>query len=210
VDEMLDLVGLPPAQYRDRYPHQLSGGQQQRVGVARALAVSPPILLMDEPFGALDPQIRRGLQAEFRSWVDALGTTVVFVTHDVEEATVLADRLALLGPGGRLDQVGTPAEVLGHPATPQIADFLGADRILRRLSVIPAARAALTPASRLVPPGSGTVNETATAYEALLALIESPSGTVTLISAGGDNVGAIDWPALAELARDAVEPSPYP
>ena len=194
VSEMLELVGLPPAEFASRYPHQLSGGQQQRVGVARALAASPPLLLMDEPFGALDPQIRRGLQAEFRTWVRELGTTVMFVTHDVDEATMLADRIAVLGPQGRLDQVGSPAEVLGRPATAEVAEFLGADRILRRLSVVPV-RAAVEPTS--APSGSSHVDADATAYDALLALIESPTGVVA-VSAGG----SIAWPALAALARN--------
>lgn len=195
VDEMLRLVGLDPSEYGRRYPHQLSGGQQQRVGVARALAAAPPVLLMDEPFGALDPQIRRGLQSEFRTWVRTLGTTVVFVTHDVDEATVLADRIAVLGPGARLDQVGTPPEVLGHPATPEIADFLGADRVLRRLSVIPAANAAHVADGD---PHSPMSPSDISAYDALLALIDSPTGEIAL---AGEPRRVIDWAALADLAR---------
>ncbi len=202
VTEMLEMVGLPAAEYSDRYPHQLSGGQQQRVGVARALAAAPPILLMDEPFGALDPQIRRNLQSEFRSWVTALGTTVVFVTHDVDEATLLADRMAVLGPHGRLDQVGPPVQVLGQPASAEVADFLGADRILRRLTVVPAALAIRTAVSVPAPDGTPVVADTSSAYDALVELITSPTGLVTVADPRGTTLGAIDWEGLSELARD--------
>lgn len=202
VTEMLEMVGLPAAQYARRYPHQLSGGQQQRVGVARALAAAPPILLMDEPFGALDPQIRRNLQSEFRTWVAALGTTVVFVTHDVDEATLLADRMALLGPHGRLDQVGPPVQVLGQPASAEVADFLGADRIMRKLAVVPAALAIRTPSTGPVPYGTPVVADASSAYDALVELITSPTGLVTLADPHGAPLGVIDWDGLSELARD--------
>ena len=137
VDELLELVGLDPALYRRRYPHQLSGGQRQRVGVARALGVDPPVLLMDEPFGAIDPITRDRLQGEFLNLQAEVGKTVVFVTHDVDEAVRLGDRIAVLREGGVLEQYGTPAEVLGRPASPFVADFVGADRGLKRLSVMP-------------------------------------------------------------------------
>ena len=114
--ELLDLVGLDAA-LADRYPAQLSGGQQQRVGVARALAADPPVLLMDEPFGAVDPIVRAQLQREFARLQRELGKTVVFVTHDVDEAIILGDRIAVLEPGGRLAQLATPAELLAHPAS---------------------------------------------------------------------------------------------
>ncbi len=201
VAEMLEMVGLPPSQYAHRYPHQLSGGQQQRVGVARALAAAPPILLMDEPFGALDPQIRRSLQAEFRSWVTALGTTVVFVTHDVDEATLLADRMAVLGPHGRLDQVGPPVQVLGQPASDEVADFLGADRILRKLTVVPAGLAARVPGDGGAPAGTPVVTDASSAYDALVELIASPTGLVAVADDSGGSLGVIDWSGLSELAR---------
>ncbi|MEP9382758.1 ABC transporter ATP-binding protein [Nocardioides sp. KR10-350] len=133
--ELLELVGLDPATYADRYPHQLSGGQQQRVGVARALAADPPVLLMDEPFGAVDPLERRRLQDEFRRLQQDLGTTVVLVTHDLDEAVRLGDRVAVMAPGGRLAQWGTPAEVLARPADDFVASFVGSTSGLRRLSV---------------------------------------------------------------------------
>ncbi|MCX4512400.1 betaine/proline/choline family ABC transporter ATP-binding protein [Streptomyces sp. NBC_01619] len=134
--ELLDLVGLDPSVYGDRYPEQLSGGQRQRVGVARALAADPPVLLMDEPFGAVDPVVRDHLQSEFLKLQDAVRKTVLFVTHDIEEAVRLGDRIAVYGQG-RIEQFGAPAAVLGAPATPYVADFVGADRGLKRLSVTP-------------------------------------------------------------------------
>src|SRR5579863_1571775 len=137
VDEMLDLVGLDPATYAGRYPHELSGGQAQRVGVARALAGDPPVLLMDEPFGAVDPIQRDRLQQEFLRLHAQVQKTVILVTHDVDEAVRMGDRIAVLSQGGVLEQYDTPAQVLGSPATPFVADFIGADRGLRRLAVTP-------------------------------------------------------------------------
>ncbi|MFD3650876.1 ABC transporter ATP-binding protein [Streptomyces cyaneofuscatus] len=134
--ELLDLVGLDPSVYGDRYPEQLSGGQRQRVGVARALAADPPVLLMDEPFGAVDPVVRERLQNEFLKLQAQVRKTVLFVTHDIEEAVRLGDRIAVYG-NGRIEQFDSPATVLGAPATPYVADFVGADRGLKRLSVTP-------------------------------------------------------------------------
>ncbi|WP_460445343.1 ABC transporter ATP-binding protein [Angustibacter aerolatus] len=136
-DELLELVGLDPSQYGNRYPHELSGGQQQRVGVARALAADPPVLLMDEPFGAVDPIQRDRLQAQFRHIQAELGKTVLLVTHDIDEAVRLADRIAVLSVGGVLEQVADPTTVLGAPANDFVADFVGSDRGLRRLAVTP-------------------------------------------------------------------------
>jgi osmoprotectant transport system ATP-binding protein len=135
VEELLELVGLDPSRYAGRYPSQLSGGQRQRVGVARALAADPLVLLMDEPFSAVDPVARERLQTEFLRVQRELGTTVVFVTHDIDEAVRLGDRIAVLSEGGQLEQYDTPATVLGSPATPFVADFVGADRAVKRLSV---------------------------------------------------------------------------
>ncbi|MFK8911314.1 ABC transporter ATP-binding protein [Streptomyces sp. YS-3] len=132
--ELLDLVGLDPATFGSRYPAQLSGGQRQRVGVARALAADPPVLLMDEPFGAVDPVVRERLQNEFLSLQATVRKTVLLVTHDIEEAVRMGDRMAVYGEG-RIEQFDTPAAVLGTPATPYVARFVGADRGLKRLSV---------------------------------------------------------------------------
>jgi osmoprotectant transport system ATP-binding protein len=136
-DELMNLVGLDPDVFGDRYPVQLSGGQRQRVGVARALAADPPVLLMDEPFGAVDPVVRGRLQDEFRDLQEELGKTVMFVTHDIEEAVRLGDKVAVFAQGGRLAQYDTPAAILGAPADDFVAEFVGADRGLRRLAVTP-------------------------------------------------------------------------
>jgi osmoprotectant transport system ATP-binding protein len=135
--ELLELVGLDPAQFAARYPHQLSGGQRQRVGVARALAGDPPVMLMDEPFGAVDPLTRDRLQLEFLQLQQDVRKTVLFVTHDMDEAVRLGDRIAVFAQGGHLEQYDTPAAVLGTPATPFVADFVGSDRGLQRLAVTP-------------------------------------------------------------------------
>ncbi|MFS0696489.1 ATP-binding cassette domain-containing protein [Streptomyces nitrosporeus] len=132
--ELLDLVGLDPKTYGPRYPAQLSGGQRQRVGVARALAADPPVLLMDEPFGAVDPVVREHLQNQFLALQARVGKTVLLVTHDIEEAVRMGDRMAVFGQG-RIEQYDTPGAVLGAPATPYVARFVGADRGLKRLSV---------------------------------------------------------------------------
>ncbi|MCX4728990.1 ABC transporter ATP-binding protein [Streptomyces sp. NPDC090052] len=132
--ELLDLVGLDPGTYGSRYPSQLSGGQRQRVGVARALAADPPVLLMDEPFGAVDPVVRERLQNEFLKLQATVHKTVLMVTHDIEEAVRMGDRIAVYGEG-RIEQFDTPGAVLGTPATPYVAEFVGADRGLKRLSV---------------------------------------------------------------------------
>ncbi|MEV5170185.1 ABC transporter ATP-binding protein [Streptomyces flaveolus] len=136
--ELMERVGLDSALAK-RYPYQLSGGQQQRVGVARALAADPPVLLMDEPFSAVDPIVRKGLQDELLRIQDELGKTIVFVTHDIDEAIKLGTKVAVLRTGGRLAQFAPPAELLSAPADSFVEDFLGADRGIRRLSFFPSA-----------------------------------------------------------------------
>ncbi|HWH20001.1 MAG TPA: ATP-binding cassette domain-containing protein, partial [Solirubrobacterales bacterium] len=133
--ELLDLVGLEP-ELADRYPVQLSGGQQQRVGVARALAVDPPVMLMDEPFGAIDPIARERLQNEFLRLQANIRKTVIFVTHDIDEAIKMGDRIAIMKQHGRVEQYATPAEILMAPANEFVEDFVGADRALKRLSLL--------------------------------------------------------------------------
>lgn len=135
VDELTDLVALDPL-ILDRYPAELSGGQRQRVGVARALAADP-VLLMDEPFGAVDPIVRAHLQDELLALQQRLHKTIALVTHDIDEAIKLGDRVAILSEGGHLEQYGSPAEILREPANPFVADFLGTDRGIKRLSLIP-------------------------------------------------------------------------
>jgi osmoprotectant transport system ATP-binding protein len=136
VNEMLELVGLDPTEYAARYPKQLSGGQQQRVGVARALAGDPAVLLMDEPFGATDPITRVRLQTEFRSLQMQLKKTVVFVTHDFDEALLIGDRIAILGDRSRIEQYGTPLEILANPANDHVRSFVGDSAHVRLLGLI--------------------------------------------------------------------------
>jgi osmoprotectant transport system ATP-binding protein len=135
IDELLDLVGLEPQRYRNRYPRQLSGGEQQRVGVARAIAAQPPVLLMDEPFGAVDAIVRRSLQDEIRRIAGVLHATILFVTHDVEEALRLADRILVMRDG-RIEQQGTAEEILRAPATPYVAQLFAIDPELRRYDAL--------------------------------------------------------------------------
>ncbi|MDS0296221.1 ABC transporter ATP-binding protein [Halogeometricum luteum] len=135
VDELLDLMGLPPAEYRDRHPSDLSGGQRQRVGVARALAAGPDVMLMDEPFGALDPITREELQDEFIDIQREIETTIIFVTHDINEALKMGDRIAILREG-QLVQYDTPTALLNEPKTKFVEEFVGPDRTLKRLRVL--------------------------------------------------------------------------
>ncbi|MFN8125239.1 MAG: ATP-binding cassette domain-containing protein [Candidatus Nanopelagicales bacterium] len=176
-DEMLELVGLDPATFADRYPHQLSGGQRQRVGVARALASHPPVLLMDEPFGAVDPIARDRLQDEFLRLQVELGTTTVIVTHDIDEAVKLGHRIAVMKQGGYLEQYDTPARVLGAPASDFVAEFVGADRLLKLMAVVDVGDQDLDPPD---PTGTGlpTIATEATLREASVAILESPTGRV--------------------------------
>jgi osmoprotectant transport system ATP-binding protein len=134
-DELLALVGLEPDRYRDRYPAQLSGGERQRVGVARALAADPPIMLMDEPFGAVDPIVRERLQNEFLRLQEELAKTILFVTHDIDEAIKMGDLVAVMQVGGILAQFGPPEEILAKPTSDFVARFVGTDRGLKRLSL---------------------------------------------------------------------------
>lgn len=153
VEELFDIVDLDPAM-RDRYPSELSGGQRQRVGVARALAVDPPVMLMDEPFGAVDPIVRGRLQDQFLELQRRIGKTIVLVTHDIDEAIKLGDRIALLNVGGILEQFDTPMSILREPANDFVVDFLGNDRGLKRLSLIPISEAALEPGPIVGPASS--------------------------------------------------------
>jgi len=195
VDELLRLVDLDPSIYAGRYPNELSGGQQQRVGVARALASAPATLLMDEPFAALDPIVRRQLQSEFREWVRTLGTTVVFVTHDVDEAVLLADRIAVLGDKCHIEQLGTPIDVLARPASPAVADFLGKDRVLRALVVIPVTEAMTVAAS-----DGPRLSSESSAHDALSLMLREGAESVTIINEAGDALGSVTWTSLINAA----------
>ncbi|MFJ3660115.1 betaine/proline/choline family ABC transporter ATP-binding protein [Streptomyces sp. NPDC090119] len=186
--ELLDLVGLDPKTFGARYPEQLSGGQRQRVGVARALAADPPVLLMDEPFGAVDPVVREQLQDEFLRMQQAVRKTVLLVTHDIEEAVRLGDRIAVYGEG-RIEQYDTPGAVLGAPATPYVAGFVGADRGLKRLSVT-----AIEPDDLEQPP---VARPDEPAGSAARRLREEGARWAVVLDANGDLNG---WVGLEELA----------
>jgi osmoprotectant transport system ATP-binding protein len=147
VNELLELVGLDPNDYRNRYPAELSGGQQQRVGVARAMAADPPIMLMDEPFGAVDPITRERLQDEFLGIQQDIKKTIVFVTHDIDEAIKMGDKIAILKQGGVLAQYDTPENILSNPNSEFVASFVGNDRILKRLSLLRVGDMKLEPAN---------------------------------------------------------------
>jgi osmoprotectant transport system ATP-binding protein len=202
VHELLDLVGLDPVKYGPRYPHELSGGQRQRVGVARALAADPPVLLMDEPFGAVDPIARARLQDEFQKLQRSLGTTVVFVTHDIGEAVLLGDRIAVMSTGGILEQYATPVEILSHPATPYVADFVGSDRALRQLTVLSIPDEAIDRSGR-TNAGAATVPRDASLEMALAALLHEPSGVVGVLEADGRALGTLSLAAVHAAVQRA-------
>ncbi len=185
VNELLELVGLDPKSYARRFPHELSGGERQRVGVARALGADPPVLLMDEPFAAVDPVTRQRLQNQFLELQGALKKSIVFVTHDIDEAAKLGDRIAVLSKGGVLEQYDTPAEILGRPATPFVADFVGADRGVRRLSVVK-----IEPEDLATPP---MVSPTATMEEVRRVAEDSEAKTAVVVDDNGRLVG---WVSL--------------
>ena len=184
VDELLELVGLDPAVYRSRYPAELSGGQQQRVGVARALAADPPIMLMDEPFGAVDPINRSRLQDEFLRIQQEIKKTIVFVTHDIDEAIKMGDRIAILKEGGVLAQYDTPEEILTNPTSEFVTNFVGADRILKRLSLTRVSEMDLEPANG---DGEGlpTLSDGLTVRDALSALMGAGVGRGVVDGEGG-------------------------
>jgi osmoprotectant transport system ATP-binding protein len=200
VEEMLSLVGLEPGHFRDRHPRHLSGGQRQRVGVARALAADPPVLLMDEPFGAVDPIVRAGLQAELLAILRRLAKTVIFVTHDIDEAVRMGDMVAIM-KGGRLVQCDRPERLLSQPLDAFVADFVGADRVLKRLSLITAGAVASPPAAD---PGAPVVAPSTSLRDVLAVLLESGADAATVAEADGAPVGALSLSMIrAHAARSA-------
>ena len=194
VDEMLELVGLDPAEHRDRYPRELSGGQQQRVGVARALAADPPVLLMDEPFGATDPLTRERLQNELLRVQAEVRKTIVLVTHDIDEAIKMGDRIAVFGERSRLAQVGTPDEVLGRPADPYVKRFVGAGASLKRLHLV---RLDAVPARPF--PTARVTDDPALVRD---LVVRSRSGSVLLLDAAERPVAWVAADDLTPLPAD--------
>jgi len=206
VDELLDLVGLDPGVFAKRYPHELSGGQRQRVGVARALAADPVVLLMDEPFSAIDPIARARLQEEFLRLQAEVRKTIVMVTHDIDEAVRLADRIAVFSEGGKLEQVAHPATLLGTPASSFVADFVGGDRSLRRLAVTPIDVALLRPltdvGARPDDADLPSVSSSSTLQAALAAALAGDTGWVVVRD--GETVhGVLTLTALHDSLRAA-------
>jgi len=200
VDELLELVGLPPREYRRRYPHQLSGGQRQRVGFARALGADPPILLMDEPFGAVDRITRERLQHEFISIQRSLGKTVVFVTHDIDEAVMVGDRICLMKMQAEIAQYDTPDAILTRPASAYVSEFLGRDRLVRRMSI-----ERIHPDALEHPAGGPAANEprvqvTSTLSEAFAAALSSPTERAAIID-GDRYIGSFSAISLLESLR---------
>jgi osmoprotectant transport system ATP-binding protein len=202
VEELLVLVGLDPADYRDRYPHQLSGGQRQRVGFARALGADPPILLMDEPFGAVDRITRERLQHEFINIQRSMRKTVVFVTHDIDEAVMVGDRICLMEMQARVAQYDTPDVILTRPANDYVAEFLGRDRLVRRMSVVTIDPASLEHPSSGPLPGEPRVQVAATLSEAFAAALASPTEHVAVYE-GERYVGTFTATSLLESLRHA-------
>jgi osmoprotectant transport system ATP-binding protein len=222
VDELLALVGLEPREYRDRYPRQLSGGQQQRVGVARGLAADPAVVLMDEPFGAIDPITRERLQNELLEIQRQIAKTICIVTHDLGEAVMLGDRIAVFAPGGVIAQYDTPERVLTAPADDFVAEFVGAGAAVRRLSLLALRRLDLEP---VAPDGAGpgltyradaagrptawvagpdgaeapplvTVPRSGTVHDALDAMLDTRTPLVAVVDDDGRPHGALRWDAL--------------
>ncbi|MDX6268489.1 MAG: osmoprotectant transport system ATP-binding protein [Frankiales bacterium] len=192
-DELLELVGLDPVLHGNRYPAQLSGGQRQRVGVARALAADPVVLLMDEPFSAVDPVARERLQIEFLRVHAEVGTTVVLVTHDIDEAVRLGTRVAILREGGHLEQYAPPAELLTAPATDFVAGFVGSDRMVKALSVMPLATDDLEPGT-----AEAAVSSDVDLGRALVALLAG--GGRVEVRDGDRSLGVLTADGLARQA----------
>ena len=195
VNELLKLLAMDPEQYASRYPHQLSGGQQQRVGVARALAADPDVLLMDEPFGALDPVTRAALQLALKKIHRATGKTILFVTHDIDEALLLATRIVLLNHG-HIAQVGTPLELLQRPANDFVANFLGrSDLGLKQLSL-----RSITSHIKAIegPEPSHTVAHTATLREAISQMATLHVSSLSVVDESGTVLGQVKAADLLE------------
>ena len=191
VDELLQLVGLDPEQDRGRYPAELSGGQRQRVGLARALAADPPLMLMDEPFGAIDPITRDRLQNEFLRLHREIHKTVIFVTHDIDEAIKMGDRIAILRQGGVLAQYATPDEILASPADDFVASFVGADRGLKRLALTRLSDLDLEPAPPAAADGAPTASEATSLRDALSLMLTNNGRPLVVLDADGRPVGTV-------------------
>ena len=199
--ELLELVGLD-SDYADRYPAQLSGGQRQRVGLARALAVDPPLRLMDEPFGALDPITRDRLQLEFLRLHEEVRRTVIFVTHDIDEAIKLGDRIAILREGGHLAQYDTPDRILAHPADEVVERFVGADRGLKRLALRRLEEIELEPLNGTPPADAPRAPGSTTLRDALSLMMSVGADPLVVVDSGGTPIGLL---SVARVGRVLTE-----
>ncbi len=205
--ELMELIGLDPQEMEGRYPAQLSGGQRQRVGVARALAADPPLMLMDEPFGAIDPINRARLQDEFLALQRKVKKTIVFVTHDIDEAIKMGDRIAILRSGGRLAQYDTPREVLIHPADEFVAEFVGADRGIKRLSLTTLDELKLI-APDSAKPSAKRVPARASVREALSVILTAGGEAVTVVDAEDRVQGTLTLGLIEQLlTRETAQPA---
>jgi osmoprotectant transport system ATP-binding protein len=206
VDELLDLVGLAPSEYRDRFPRQLSGGQQQRVGVVRALAVDPPVMLMDEPFGATDPITREHLQNEFLRLQRELRKTIVFVTHDFDEALKMGDRIAVLKERSTIAQYDTPTAILADPADDYVASFIGAGGQLKRLALMPLESAALHPHPAKANGHLPTVDNAGSLRDALDAMLHAGEETAVVVDESGSPQGSLTMGDLMGAIKSSERP----
>jgi osmoprotectant transport system ATP-binding protein len=198
--ELLALLALPPAQFADRYPNELSGGQAQRVGVARALAVDPPVLLMDEPFAALDPVNRESIQDEFLCMQRKLRKTILFVSHDIDEAVKMADRIAIFN-AGRLRQFAPPDEMLAHPADAFVAGFVGNDRTLKRLRLIRVREVMAPAAAGEVGSDAPAVSSDEDLRRVAALFLEHGADSLRCVDAAGNVVGRVTRDAVAARLR---------
>jgi osmoprotectant transport system ATP-binding protein len=202
VTDLLELIGMDPDDVGKRYPSQLSGGQRQRVGVARALAADPPLMLMDEPFGAIDPINRSRLQDEFLRLQARVRKTVVFVTHDIDEAIKMGDRIAILREGGILAQYDTPAEILTNPADEFVAQFVGADRALKRLGLATLRDVELPAPNGAGRPGRNPVSIDATVRDALSQMLAAGGTPLTVLDDEQQVAGTVTLQFLGGLLTD--------
>ena len=203
-EELLALFALPPGDFAERYPNELSGGQAQRIGVARALAVDPPVLLMDEPFAALDPVNREAIQDEFLRMQQKLRKTILFVSHDIDEAVKMADRIAIFH-SGRLVQCAAPDEILAHPTDRFVASFVGSDRTLRRLRLIRVREVMTSDGARTSHPGLPAVSPEDDLRRVAALFLEHGTPSLNCVDAGRI-VGVVTREAVAR--RLALDNSP--
>lgn len=201
VNDLLELIGLPP-ETRDRYPGQLSGGQRQRVGVARALAADPPLMLMDEPFGAIDPITRERLQDEFLRLQGEIGKTVVFVTHDIDEAIKMGDRIAILREGGILAQYAPPDELLAAPSDDFVAQFVGTDRSLKRLSLARVGELELLSPNGYERNGEPTVDRETSLREALSLILSHGGQPLPVLEEDGKLAGLVTTDLISGILTE--------